>query len=222
MALTNMPRGLTPVGTVTGAAFNESGRLYAIPTSDTSNSYAIGDIVGIAVGSDTNGVPYVAKYATGSAPLPLGVIVGVRVADPGVSLVAANLDLTTTYINAGTRTAVRYVYVVDDPNVIFQVQSDATGIKGNQMHNLCTATITASVTLTGYSPFSTTVVTGPTATNTVYSSASNTLFQIIGAPQDPVTQGALGAVATTVAVPYVNVLVKWNQHQYAITNAPGI
>ena len=220
MALINMPRGLTPVGTLTGAAYNEQGRMYYLP-NDASNTYAIGDIVGIAQGGDANGVPAVTKYATGAAPLPLGVIVGIRVADPGVSLVGADLALSKTYLNKSAGN--HYVYVVDDPNVVFMIQSDSTGVTRNQLHNLATATITADQTssLAAYAPFSNTVLTGPTTTNTVYSSANNTLFQIVGAPQDPVTQGALGAVSASTAVPYLPVLVAWNQHQYKIVNAVG-
>ena len=44
MALSAAPKGLSPVGTVTGAAYNEQGRLYYI-ANDASNTYAIGDIV---------------------------------------------------------------------------------------------------------------------------------------------------------------------------------
>ena len=42
MANVNAPRGLSPVGTITGAAFNEQGQLFAIAT-DASNTYAIGE-----------------------------------------------------------------------------------------------------------------------------------------------------------------------------------
>ena len=49
MALSAAPKGLSPVGTVTGAAYNEQGRLYYI-ANDASNTYAIGDIVVAAAG----------------------------------------------------------------------------------------------------------------------------------------------------------------------------
>ena len=96
MANLSAPRGLSPVGTVTGAAFNEQGQMFAI-ANDASNTYAIGDIVKSAVGNDANGVPLVTK--AGATDVPLGVIVGVRVANPGVSLVATNLDLCISCIN---------------------------------------------------------------------------------------------------------------------------
>ena len=44
MANLNAAFGLSPVGTITGAPFNEQGQLYAI-ANDASNTYAIGDVV---------------------------------------------------------------------------------------------------------------------------------------------------------------------------------
>ena len=44
MANVSRPRGLSPVGTVTGAPFNEQGQLFAI-ANDATNTYAIGDLV---------------------------------------------------------------------------------------------------------------------------------------------------------------------------------
>ena len=95
MANANTPRGLSPVGTITGAPYNEQGRLYAI-ANDGTNTYAIGDVVKVAGSSDTTGIPYVTKAAT--TDTPVGVIVGIRVADPGVSLVGTTLALNTIYL----------------------------------------------------------------------------------------------------------------------------
>lgn len=128
MANSNKINGFSPVMYLSGAAYTGACRTYAIPTSDTTASYAIGDLVRFAGGSDANGIPYVIKIpaAEGQAFVPLGAIVGVSVADAGVSLQAANLDLTTTYIVAGTRTAVRYVRVADDPNLLWAASTGAT------------------------------------------------------------------------------------------------
>ena len=84
MANVNRPNGLSPVGSVTGAAFTQQGRLYRIPSTDSTYTYAIGDVVKLAGGSDTSGIAYVTKAA--SSDVPVGVIVGVRPADAGVSL----------------------------------------------------------------------------------------------------------------------------------------
>jgi len=200
MANANTPRGLSPVGTITGAAYNEQGRLYAI-ANDASNTYAIGDVVKVAGSSDTNGVPYVTKAAT--TDMPVGVIVGIRVSDPGVSLVGTTLALNTIYLPLSSGT--RYVYVVDDPSVIFEVEGDATGVAAADVFKLAGLTITANQTALAQSaPLSSTVLN---AASFLASSASGSLalpLQIIGLTQ--VVNNATGA--------YANSLVKWNKHQF--------
>jgi hypothetical protein len=200
MANANTPRGLSPVGTITGAPFNEQGRLYAI-ASDASNTYAIGDVVKVAGSSDTNGVPYATKAAT--TDTPVGVIVGIRVSDPSVSLVGTTLALNTIYLplNSG----LRYVYVVDDPNVIFEVEGDATGVAAADVFKNAGLTITANqTTLAQSAPLSNTVLNASSFL-AIGSSGSLALpLQIIGLTQ--AVNNAAGA--------YANALVKWNKHQF--------
>jgi hypothetical protein len=200
MANVNTPRGLSPVGTITGAAYNEQGRLYAI-ASDGTNTYAIGDVVKVAGGSDTNGVPYATKAA--STDTPVGVIVGIRVADPGTSLVGTTLALNTLYLplNSG----LRYVFVVDDPSVIFQVESDATGVAAADVFKNTGLTITANQTsLAQSAPLSSTVVAGASIKAIGTSGSLALPLQIIGLEQ--IENNEAGA--------YSNVLVKWNKHQF--------
>jgi hypothetical protein len=200
MANANTPRGLSPVGTITGAPFNEQGRLYAI-ANDGSNTYAIGDVVKVAGSSDTNGVPYATKALT--TDTPVGVIVGIRVSDPGVSLVGTTLALNTIYLplNSGTR----YVYVVDDPSIIMQVTGDATGVAAADVFKNAGLTITANqTTLAQSAPLSNTVLNASSFL-AIGSSGSLALpLQIIGLTQ--AVNNAAGA--------YANALVKWNKHQF--------
>ena len=200
MANANTPRGLSPVGTITGAAYNEQGRLYAI-ANDGTNTYAIGDIVKVAGSSDTTGIPYVTKAAT--TDTPVGVIVGIRVSDPGVSLVGTTLALNTIYLplNSGTR----YVYVVDDPNVIFEVEGDATGVAAADVFKNAGLTITANQTsLSQSAPLSSTVLDASSFKAIATSGSLALPLQIIGLTQ--VVNNAPGA--------YANALVKWNKHQF--------
>jgi len=193
MANVNAPIGLIPVGTTTGAAFNEQGRLYYISASDT-NTFAIGDIVRTAVGNDAAGIGQVTK-ATAS-DIPLGVIVGVRPANPGVSLQGTNLDLGKLYITASSGTA-QYVYVCDVPTAVFEIQASASA--DTLVGSTAIPTITAvQATLAQSAPQSSTYVV-------IDSSATTTsMFQVIGVAQRP--DNALGA--------YNKVLVTWNKHQY--------
>lgn len=200
MANANTPRGLSPVGTITGAAYNEQGRLYAI-ANDGSNTYAIGDVVKVAGGSDTSGVPYATKAAT--TDTPVGVIVGIRVADPSTSLVGTTLALNQIYLplNSG----LRYVFVVDDPSVIFEVESDSTGVSAANVFSNAGLTITANQTTLGQaSPLSNTVLDA-SSIKAIGTSGSLALpLQIIGITQ--AENNAPGA--------YAQVLVKWNKHQF--------
>ena len=201
MANVNRPNGFSPVGTLVGASWNEQGRLYAIAT-DASNTYAIGDVVMSAASADANGIPYVQKWggATTTSALPLGIIVGVRTADPGVSLVGNSLSLEKTYLSLSSGT--RYVYVVDDPNIVFEAQFDSTAIAVTNLHQNAAVTVTAdqTSTLSASSPYSSTVLTGPAVTATLP-------VRVLGLVQRP--DNAVGA--------YARVLCKWNYHELGVT-----
>ena len=205
MANANTPRGLSPVGTITGAAYNEQGRLYAI-ANDASNTYAIGDVVKVAGSADTNGIPYVTKAAT--TDTPVGVIVGFRVSDPGTSLVGTTLALNTIYLPLSS--GLRYAFVVDDPSVIFQVESDATGVAVTDIFKNTGLTITANqTTLSQAAPLSNAVINASSMLAIASSGSLALPLQIIGLEQ--MENNAGGS--------YSNVLVKWNKHQFL--NAVG-
>jgi hypothetical protein len=194
MANVNAVTGLSPVGTVTGAPFNEQGQLYAIANT-ASYTFAIGDIVKSAVGNDANGVALVTK--AGATDVPLGVVVSIRVANPGVSLQGTNIDLAKLYISLSSGNY-SYVYVVTDPNVIYRVQANASA--DAKVGSTAVPTITAdqTSTLSQSSPFSNTYVTADA------SATAASMFQIVGMYQEPNN------------VPGANndLLVVFNKHQY--------
>ena len=194
MANVNAVSGLSPVGTITGAPFNEQGQLYAIANT-ASYTFAIGDIVKSAVGNDANGVALVTKAA--ATDVPLGVVASIRVANPGVSLQGTNIDLGKLWIgvSAGSYT---YVYVITDPNVVFSVQANASA--DAKVGSTAVPTITAdqTSTLTQSSPLSATYVTADS------SATAASMFQIVGMYQE----------ASNVPGAYNNVLVVFNKHQY--------
>ena len=200
MANTNAPRGLSPVGTITGAAWNQQGQTFAIAT-DASNTYAIGDVVKLAGGSDAYGVAYVTKAAT--TDIPVGVIVGFRTADYGVSLQGTNLNLAQIYL--GLSAGLRYVVVATDPNIIFEIETDATGASAANVGANAPMSITANqTTLSQSSPLSSTVLnsSGIIAQGTTGSLALP--LTIIGVSQR--ADNSVGA--------YDNVQVIFNRHQY--------
>jgi hypothetical protein len=201
MANTNAPRGLSPVGTITGAQWNQQGQTFAI-ASDASNTYAIGDVVKLSTGSDANGVAYVTKAAT--TDIPVGVIVGFRQADPGVTLQAPTLDLTKIYLSLSSGT--RYAYVVTDPNVVFSMESDSTGVAVGDVNKNAGMTITAdqTSTLSQSSPLSSTVLAASTMKAQGTSGSLALPLTIVGLTQRVDNTG--GA--------YSDVQVIFNKHQF--------
>lgn len=134
MANTNAPFGLKPVKHLDGSPWNSAVNLYLIDSTDTA-AYYIGDAVksasGVA-GDTTTGAPAVTLYGTRNAASTSGamrgVIVGIgsSVSTPGGSSPQAfdPENLNILYIPA-TKTKDYYVWVVDDPSVIFEAQVDS-------------------------------------------------------------------------------------------------
>lgn len=207
MALANKPNGLSPIGSVGSNAFNMQVNLYAI-ASDASNTYAIGDVVKTAAGCDPTGIPYVTKAASLShgGDIPLGIIIGFRVADPGVSLVGANLNLNNIFLPLSA--GLRYAYVVDDPDIIFEIQADsnASNWTAANLHKNADASTTANDTTNlAISPVSSVVLNGGAiATTNTYP------IRLLGSIQRD--DNPLSTTAANNA--YIRVKAKWNLHEY--------
>jgi len=123
MANVNKPAGLIPVGHLLGLDWSQRIATYYIPSGDT-NAYAIGDPVASSSGlADANGVHSVTLATAGATHNIRGVIVGMGAYESG--MFDPN-NLNTTIIPA-TKTKNYYVMVVDDPYVIFEVNSNAGG-----------------------------------------------------------------------------------------------
>lgn len=200
MANTNRPDGFSPVKSLTGATYNGQGNLYAIAT-DGTNTYAIGDVVMSAASATAAGIPFVQKWggATTTSALPLGIIVGIAEPAPGTSLQGTSLTLETPYL--GLSAGTQYVYVNDDPNVVFEAQFDSTAIAVTDLHKNADVTITANQTaLSSAAPLSSMVLTAPAVTATLP-------VRVIGLVQREGNE--VGA--------YARVLCKWNFHEYGVT-----
>jgi hypothetical protein len=205
MANLNNPNGFSPVKSLIGGSFPGQGNLYAIPT-DAANTYAIGDVVMSLAGSDVNGVRNVIKWggATTTSALPLGIITGFATPPVGLSLQGTPLALERQWLPLSSGT--QYVYVADDPFLIFEAQFDATGATQAQLSLNAAVTIVAdnTATLSTASPLSKIVLTAPAVTATLP-------IRLLGA-----VQRSDNAV-TSAASPYVRVLCKWNYHEYGAT-----
>ena len=113
MANANTPFGFRPVAMRSGSSYSGSPRLYVVPAADGTALY-LGDPVKLAGTGDVTGkYPGVIQAATGD------VITGVVV---GFQPLATNLELR--YRAAST---LRYVWVVDDADLMFEVQEINSG-----------------------------------------------------------------------------------------------
>jgi hypothetical protein len=212
MANVNAPFGLKPVKHIDGSSWNQVANLYYIPSTD-NNAYLIGDVVVSAANGNTlNGVSAVTLFGTRNAASTSGAVRGVvvgfgtDVATPG-GPIPGGFDpdnLSTVQIPA-TKTKNYYVYVVDDPTVVFEGQVD---------------TVAATAYNKNAPLFVANVPTAPANQSASYvqGSAANTTqalpLKIMGAPwradNDLTGTGA-----------FAKVYVKFNQHEL-LGNTAGV
>ena len=207
MASVAAPYGLKPVNEIGGLPYAGSTRMFLInPNGSAANIYSGSPVyvdasgylnVATATGADatTNGFP-VGTANTG--------IVGVFV---GCSYVnAQGQTIYAQYYPTGT-TGVIQAYVVDDPNVVFQVQSAGTVTQAALGANVffSTGAVATGNTTTGNSTAS--VVAGASAVTT------SAAFRVVGFVNSPFSQ---------VGDAYTDLLVKINPGYHTYTNAVGL
>ena len=207
MASVAAPYGLKPVNEIGGLPYAGSTRMFLInPNGSAANIYNGSPVyvdangylnVATATGADatTNGFP------TGTANTG---IVGVFV---GCSYVnAQGQTIYAQYYPTGT-TGVIQAYVVDDPNVVFQVQSAGTVTQAALGANVffSTGAVATGNTTTGNSTAS--VVAGASAVTT------SAAFRVVG---------FVNAPGSTVGDAYTDILVKINPGYHSYTNAVGL
>lgn len=112
MANADAAFGLKPVRYVSGAPYNGACNLYYVPSTDTDAAIYIGGLVKLTGGADADGVPVVTGNVSTGNPV-VGVVVGVK---------PVTADSTTYRVNSTSR----YVWVADDPDLLFEVQEDGT------------------------------------------------------------------------------------------------
>jgi hypothetical protein len=116
MANIDRPHGFIPVCYKSGAPYNGSYRRYYKDT--TAGIIAVGDpVIRGTNSSDPQGYPEIVRATTGSAVT--GVVVGI---EPHIDRLNQPRHLLAADVG--------YVYVADDPNLLFEVQDNggATGI----------------------------------------------------------------------------------------------
>lgn len=136
MANVDSATGLTPVRYLSGAPYNGACNRYYVPATDSTITY-IGALVKLAGSADADGVPTVTTItATGS--LTIGPVVAVEPVS------------SDSLIYRAASTA-RYVYVADDPNLVFEAQCAGT-LTATMIGNVCdVGTPTTGTAATGRS-----------------------------------------------------------------------
>lgn len=156
MANTSRVNGLRPTKYLNGAAWNGQANLYFIPSGDGTATF-VGDLVKAETtgdpagsGGQALGVPSCVQGTAGAAAI--GVIVGFLP-------VYTNLN-SPQYRLASTG---RYCWVVDDPAVIFEIQSNGSNAPGD-VNNNGDVVVGAGSVLTGQSGMQMNATTAGTAT----------------------------------------------------------
>ena len=129
MANTSRINGFRPVRYLNGAPWNGQARMYVHGSGDNT-ALNVGDIV-IQHTTGVNGIQAVTRATSATASNIVGVVLGIDIVSPVTvsgtttySLQGANLDLSEKYVAASTE---RYVWVCDDPMVIFEAEFENTG-----------------------------------------------------------------------------------------------
>ena len=199
MATTAAPYGLKAVNLVGGQPYAGSTRLVKIASGYASNIFNGSVVSVVAAGT----VEIVNELGTNASQFPagtLGVFVGCSYTDP-----STKQKLFSQYWPTGTVASDAVAYVIDDPDVVFQIQADDTLAQSALGINIPVVNPTAGSAVTGNSTM---------AADASAIAVTNTLaFKIIDFVDS--TTSSVGDAKT-------DVLVKFNPKSHAYSNGTGI
>jgi hypothetical protein len=205
LANQNTPFGLAPKRFINGMNYNGGARLYQIPAAVT-NAIFVGDpIIKTAGTADANGIPGCNLASAGAGDLITGVVVGFLpvpawLGTPG-----------PIYRSSGTKAAAVYIYVCDDPLVLFEIQEN-DNVGGTPGTPLAVATVGKNANLASGTGSTTTGLSGWMLECNGAATTQNFQLSIIEFVQGPTY------VAASL---YGKVLVRINQHT-EVPNSLGI
>lgn len=201
MATVASPYGLRPIGKV-GQRYVGSRRAFVVTTNNTAAIFN-GDPVTINAGVIT--VCSATPITTRGTTTPIGVFVGCEYIDP-VSGLRESQYLPANAVTAGY-TKIR-VFVEDDPNCLFQIQSDGS-ITAAQIGLNATLVMTAGSTTTGNSKVALSATT-PALTATF-------AVRIV----DLVNSTSSTGGTSTPGDAFTDCIVRWNFGVHAYENGTG-
>ena len=199
MATTAAPYGLKAVNLVGGQPYAGSTRLVKIASAYASNIYN-GSVVSVVAAGTVEIVDEVGTNASAFPAGTLGVFVGCSYTDPNTKQ-----KLFSQYWPASTAASDAVAYVVDDPDVVFQIQADEACAQATLGSNIAVVNPTAGSTVTGNS----TMAADPTTIDVTDTIA----FKIVD---------FVDSTTSSVGDTYTDLLVKFNPKSHAYTNGTGI
>ena len=201
MASTAAPHGFKPLNLVGGQPFAGSTRQIKFGSGFNSNIIN-GSIVSVVAAGT---IELVTTNGDNSTPFPagtVGVFVGCTYTDPSTSQITFN-----QYWPAGTVAADAKAYVVDDPDVLLQVQADATMAQatlGSNAHLAAVQSTSTGSTVTGNSN---------TALDATVNTTSGFAFRVVDFVDSP---------NSSVGDSFTDVIVKFNPDAHSYLNKTGI
>jgi len=199
MATTAAPYGLKAVNLVGGQPYAGSTRQLKIASGYASNIFN-GSVVSIVAAGTVEIVSEVGSNADAFPAGTVGVFVGCSYTDP-----STKQKLFSQYWPTGTVASDAVAYVIDDPDVVFQIQADDTLAQTALGINIPVVNPTAGSTTTGNSTM---------AADASAIAVTNTLaFKIID---------FVDSTTSSVGDTYTDILVKFNPLSHAYTNGTGI
>lgn len=122
MANPNTPYGLRPYAYMSGAPYNGAVRTYYVPVGNATALYFGDPVATVTNSSDGNGVQTAEIATAGSSNYVLGAFVGIS-NNAGTATIPL-LQSQTPYLPASTAA---YIYVTDDPFLLYAIQEDSVG-----------------------------------------------------------------------------------------------
>lgn len=158
----NTPYGLQAVSYAWGAPYAGAARVYYVPVGNPTALFFGDPLLGVTNSSDGNGVPTMEIAAAGGGTYVGGVFAGIanNAGQPTITV----QQTQTPYLAAGQAA---YIYVIDDPFVLFKIQEDSVGGAmvsgvGGQNADLVAGTGSTVTGFSGWQLDSSTVNTTPT------------------------------------------------------------
>lgn len=122
MANPNTPYGLRPYAHISGNPYSGAVRTYYVPATNSTALYLGDPVMLVTNSSDGNGIQTVAIASAGDSAQILGSFLGIS-NNAGMQVITLQ-QTQTPYLAAGQAA---YVYVCDDPTLLYAVQEDSAG-----------------------------------------------------------------------------------------------